>query len=171
MRAVRILREGTVSDAMHPSFYFAYGSNMNQARLSERLARCNEQLLSRHCATLDDYRLAFDKVSSQHDWVGFANIVPATGGRVEGTLNAMSARALEALDAIELVPHHYHRVEVVVRDTVTGAMVPAFTYVANPGMVRPNLKPTTEYIGHLLAAADLLPGSYLDELRAVQCCT
>ncbi len=150
-------------------YYFAYGSNMNATRLAERLARCGERLLERRCSTLEGYRLAFDKVSSQQDWVGYANVVPATGCRVEGTLNAMSPKAIETLDAIELVPHHYHRVRVLVRDAATGTRLAAFTYVANPGMVRPNLKPTRDYIEHLLAGADVLPGSYLDALRSVEC--
>lgn len=150
-------------------YYFAYGSNMNPARLAERLARCGERLLARRCGTLEGWRLAFDKVSSQQDWVGYANVVQAAGCRVEGTLNAMSPKALDALDAIELVPQHYRRARVLVRDSVTGQRLAAFTYVANPGMVRPNLKPTRDYIDHLLAGADLLPGSYLDALRSVEC--
>lgn len=51
----------------------------------------------------------------------------------------------------------------------TGALVPAFTYVANPDMVRPNLKPTRDYLAHLLAANDVLPVTYLDDVRAVEC--
>ncbi len=150
-------------------YYFAYGSNMNPARLAERLSRCGEHLLERRCGTLDGWRLAFDKVSSQQDWVGYANVVQAAGCRVEGTLNAMRPKAIETLDAIELVPHHYRRVRVLVRDAGTGTRLPAFTYVANPGMVRPNLKPTRDYIAHLLAGADVLPDSYLETLRAMEC--
>ncbi|QUP56933.1 gamma-glutamylcyclotransferase (plasmid) [Ralstonia syzygii] len=154
---------------MSQIYYFAYGSNMSRSRLTERLSRYGEGLLERRPGVLDGYRLAFNKVSSQHDWVGFANIVPMVGARVEGTLNAMHPRALDALDAIELVPHHYRRASVLVTDAATGALVPAFTYVANPDMVRPNLKPTRDYLAHLLAADDVLPVTYLDDVRAVEC--
>lgn len=150
--------------------YFAYGSNMNEGRLRERLSRSGQDLLERRCAALEGYRLAFDKVSSQQGWVGFANIVPCPDGRVEGTLNAMRPAALDALDAIELVPHHYHRRRVLVRDA-TGVILPALTYVAHPDMVRANLKPTRDYIDHLLAGGDILPGEYLELLRGVECWT
>jgi gamma-glutamylcyclotransferase len=149
--------------------YFAYGSNMNEAHLSARLARFGETLLDRRPGILHGYRLTFNKVSSQHDHIGFANIEPADGSDVEGTLNAMHPHALDALDSIELVPHHYRRASVLVRDAATGRLTPAFTYVANPEMVRPNLKPTRDYLAHLLAAADVLPGAYLDRVRAVEC--
>ncbi|KVN30789.1 hypothetical protein WJ63_08475 [Burkholderia pyrrocinia] len=152
-------------------YYFAYGSNMSRSRLAERLARHGETLLERRAAILDGYRLAFNKVSSKHDWIGFANIVPAAGARVEGTLNAISPHALDVLDSIELVPHHYLRTGVLATDALTGAPIAAFAYVANPEMVRPNLKPTRDYLAHLLAADDILPMTYLDDVRAVECWT
>ncbi len=149
--------------------YFAYGSNMSEARLRERLARFGEVLLDRRPGIIHGYRLTFNKVSSQHDHIGFANIEPASDGEVEGTLNLMLPGALDALDSIELVPHHYRRAAVRVRDVASGRLTAAFTYVANPEMVRPNLRPTRDYLDHLLAAADVLPGAYLDRVRAVEC--
>ncbi|CAJ6545731.1 AIG2-like family protein [Burkholderia pseudomallei] len=53
----------------------------------------------------------------------------------------------------------------------TGRLTFAVTYVANPAMVRPNLRPTRDYLDHLLAAADVLPRAYLDHVRAVECWT
>lgn len=144
---------------------------MSGARLAERLARFGESLLDRRYATLAGWRLTFDKVSSQQDWVGYANIVAHEGGRVDGTLNTMSLRALEALDSIELVPNHYSRCEVAVTDADSGRVIPAFTYLANPAMIRSNLKPTRDYIEHLLAASDVLPAAYLDQLKCVECWT
>lgn len=154
---------------MTEAYYFAYGSNMNSSRLSERLSRSGQTLMDRRHGSLAGYRLTFDKVSSLQDWVGYANIVPDATSLVEGTLNAMSPQALETLDAVELVPHHYQRVLLPVRDAASGQIVQAHTYIANPRMVRQNLKPTRDYIGHLLAAADLLPPGYLASLKQVEC--
>lgn len=64
--------------------YFAYGSNMSAARLSERLSRFGEALIERWPGIVDGYRLTFNKVSSRQDWVGFANIEAAADCRVEG---------------------------------------------------------------------------------------
>lgn len=175
MRAagIRPGRSGWISagDTMSQVCYFAYGSNMSAARLSERLSRFGEALIERWPGIVEGYRLTFNKVSSRQDWVGFANIEAAADCRVEGTLNAMSARALDALDSIELVPLHYRRAGVLVRDRATGRLTLAVTYVANPAMVRPNLRPTRDYLDHLLAAADVLPRAYLDHVRAVECWT
>lgn len=154
---------------MTAAYYFAYGSNMNSSRLCERLSRAGQALLGRRHGSLAGYRLTFDKVSSQQAWVGYANIVPDARSHVEGTLNAMSAQALETLDAVELVPHHYQRVLLPVRDAASGQIVQAHAYIANPRMVRQNLKPTRDYIDHLLAAADVLPPGYLAGLMQVEC--
>jgi gamma-glutamylcyclotransferase len=162
--------ESTVTPSGNtPVLYFAYGSNMNQTRLAQRLGRCGESVLRRSGGILDGWRLTFDKVSSRNDRVGFANIMPQPGLRVVGTLNAVKPPALDMLDMIELVPDHYRRILLPIQELESGAMVSAHAYVANPAMVRPNLRPTRDYIDHLLAAADLLPGSYLEALRAVEC--
>lgn len=150
--------------------YFAYGSNMNMERLCERLGREGHQLLDRRRATLHDYRLVFNKRSSLEAQVGYANIEPSISGVVEGTLNEMSEAALALLDRIELVPHHYRRVPVQVHDWGRASTVLAWTYLGQPAMLCPEVRPTRDYIGHLLRAGDVLPAHYLGRLAEVDCC-
>ena len=150
-------------------YYFAYGSNMSALRLSERLVKRGEVLIERQHATLYGYRLTFDKVSSTKAWEGFANIVPDLGGRVEGTINMLSEGGLQVLDRVELVPHHYHRRYVTVHETRTEKKILAATYIANPEMIRSELRPTKEYLIHLLQAADVLSSDYAALLRKIEC--
>lgn len=150
--------------------YFAYGSNMNMERLRERLGREGHQLLGRRRATLHDYRLVFNKRSSLEARVGYANIEPSDASIVEGTLNEMSDAALALLDRIELVPVHYRRVRVAVHDWGQASTTLAWTYLAQPAMLCPEVLPTREYIGQLLQARDVLPDHYLGSLAEVECC-
>lgn len=150
--------------------YFAYGSNMNAERLRARLAREGHQLLGRRRATLRDYRLVFNKRSSFEAGVGYANIEPCPAAVVEGTLNDMSEEALALLDRIELVPVHYRRARLEVQDWDKGSAVLAWTYVGQPPMLCPRVRPTRDYIGHLLQAGDVLPDQYLGSLAEVECC-
>lgn len=99
---------------------------------------------------------------------GYANIVPATGGGVEGCLYLLPETALEKLDRCEGVPRHYERRRVVVRRADIGQNVEAFTYVARAKHVREGLKPTREYLGHLLARANCLTEGHVWRLRAVE---
>ena len=53
-----------------PEFYFAYGSNMNPARVATRGLR-----FDRACnAVLEGVRLTFDKQSREHPRSGHANL-------------------------------------------------------------------------------------------------
>lgn len=154
---------------MDTFLYFAYGSNMSEPRLRERLGRIGERLLERRHGVLRDYRLVFDKVASRTPTVGFANVVPDPGAKTEGTLNRVTARGLKILDEIEIVPTHYVRTDVQVVDSATGRTVPAVAYVGHPSMVRPALRPTRDYMAHLFAGGDVLSAGYLAELQAVSC--
>lgn len=94
--------------------YFAYGSNMNPARVRERglevMACCG--------ASLEGVRLVFDKVSRRHPNFAHANIVYAPGERVEGVLYRLaSAAEILKMDPFERAPWNYGRDAVLVRVT------------------------------------------------------
>ena len=94
--------------------YFAYGSNMNPARVRERglevTACCG--------ASLHGMRLVFDKVSRRHPNVAHANIVYAPGERVEGVLYRLASTAeILKMDPFERTPWNYGRDVVLVRVT------------------------------------------------------
>ena len=148
------------------TWYFAYGSNMNPARLVDDRLKPRGVVLGRRIGgRLDGWRLAFDKVARSPRGAGAGNIVIASGASVHGTLNEMPAAGLAVLDLWEGVAGgHYGRQTVPVVRTDNGETVEAITYVALK--VGEGLKPTREYLGHLLAGRDLLPPDYWKLLRA-----
>lgn len=98
--------------------YFAYGSNLKQARLRDRIGAL--RVLGR--AVLADYRLVFDKPGA--DGSGKANLRGAAGEEVWGVLYELQAGALERLDPFE---GGYARIRVEVRRE-DGATITAETY-------------------------------------------
>ncbi|MGB9791799.1 MAG: gamma-glutamylcyclotransferase family protein [Thermacetogeniaceae bacterium] len=145
-------------------WYFAYGSNMDSKRLKERIGRFPERVPG----VLRDWKLAFNKAAKALPGVGFANIVLCPGERVEGILYAVTKEELLKLDTYEGFPTHYERREVSVERRDTGEVVSAVTYIANPAKVEDGLKPTREYLSHLLAGADYLSKEYVHRLRLVE---
>lgn len=146
-------------------WYFAYGSNMNPARLADqRLKERAVQMGPRIGGRLDGWRLAFNKVARVPDGAAAANIVEAPGEVVHGTLNQMPEAGLAVLDLWEGVAGgHYARRTVPVARADTGETVEAVTYIALK--VGEGLRPTREYLGHLLAGKDLLPAAYWEKLK------
>ena len=97
-----------------PTYYFAYGSNLNRA---DMLVRCpGAKPLT--TAELDGWRLTFR---------GVADIEPAVGLIVPGALWRLTGPDLRALDRYEGAPHLYERRTVAV-DTETGPLE-AIAYV------------------------------------------
>ena len=147
-------------------WYFAYGSNMDAARLfDQRLAPEGVPRGQRIGGRLDGWRLTFDKQARTPPGAGAGNIVPAAGDCVYGTLNALPPKGFDVLDHYEGVKGgHYERRTVPVVRVDNGETVEAITYVALK--VGHGLKPTRVYLGCLLAGRDLLPADYWDRLAA-----
>jgi gamma-glutamylcyclotransferase len=148
------------------NWYFAYGSNMNAARLFEdRLKPEGVGRGERIAGRLDGWRLAFNKRARTPSGAGAGNIMPAAGEAVHGTLNLLPPRGFEVLDRYEgVAAGHYERRVVPVVRADTGATLEAITYVAL--LVGEELRPTRDYLGHLLAGRDLLPSDYCARLGA-----
>ncbi|MBY0317337.1 MAG: gamma-glutamylcyclotransferase [Reyranella sp.] len=148
------------------SWYFAYGSNMNAVRLFEdRLKPEGVGAGERIAGRLDGWRLAFNK-QGRVAGTGAGNIVPATEDMVHGTLNLLPEKGFEVLDRYEGVAGgHYERRTVPVWRVDTGITVEAITYVAL--LTGEGLRPTREYLAHLLAGRDLLPETYCAWLGAM----
>ncbi|HLG45691.1 MAG TPA: gamma-glutamylcyclotransferase family protein [Reyranella sp.] len=149
-------------------WYFAYGSNMNPARLADqRLKERAVQMGPRIGGRLDGWRLAFNKIARAPEGAAAGNIVEAPGEVVHGTLNQMPDAGLAVLDIWEGVAGgHYRRQTVRVVRVDTGEAVEAVTYVALK--VGEGLKPTREYLSHLLAGRDLLPAEYWERLQKTE---
>jgi gamma-glutamylcyclotransferase len=148
------------------NWYFAYGSNLNPARLvDDRLKPKGVALGLRVGGRLDGWRITFDKIARAPKGAGAGNIVVAPGNVVHGTLNEMPLAGLDVLDVWEGVAGgHYERRTVPVVRADTGDTVDAVTYVAL--LVGEALRPTRDYLGHLLAGRDLLPEKYWEWLKA-----
>jgi gamma-glutamylcyclotransferase len=145
-------------------FYFAYGSNMNPARLKAR----GVEFLEMKPAVLKGYRLTFNKICRTYgSSYGCATIEPCEGGKVEGILFELEdpSTAVENLDLYEGYPTHYDRIIVEV-ETDEG-IKKAFTYIANPWVLGNDLLPHPEYLAHLLVPCKmgLLSEEYCRELK------
>ena len=140
--------------------YFAYGSNMNPERMKERGINFSK----RERAILEGWRLKFNKVASRNPNEGYANIEMDDGGVVEGILYTIQDADIKKLDRYEGYPTHYRKLKIRVR-LDSGEEEEAITYVANPDKVREGLKPSKEYLNHLLKGCDLLSEEYCEKLR------
>ena len=139
--------------------YFAYGSNMNPARVWERGLR----FTAVRGAWLQDRRLVFDKVARLHPHAAHANIVYAPGERVEGVLYWLAGSAeIVKMDPFERAPWNYGRDAVEVR--AGEEVIWAWTYFANRAVRRDGLRPPAEYLAHMLAGRAFLSADYFDGL-------
>ncbi len=161
-------RENDIAPRAGWLWYFAYGSNMDPARLFHaRLAAADVPWGRRIGGRLAGWRLSFDKPWSKFPGAGVANISADPAGVVFGTLNEMPPAGLDVLDRHEGVAGgHYARRAVTI--DVGGRRVDATTYVAR-GPFDPSLRPACTYLAYLLAGRDLLPAAYLRALEARTC--
>ena len=142
-------------------WYFAYGSNMDAARLKQRCTDKGAPILERVAGHLAGWRLAFNKRRRDRPREGAANVVEDPGGLVEGTLNRMPPEGLDLLDVDEGVSiGQYRRHSVRVLRVDMGVPVDAVMYVALPTVVATGLRPPRWYLEHLLAGRDLLSSPY-----------
>ena len=133
---------------------------MNPDRMKERGINFSK----REHAILDGWRLKFNKVASRNPQEGYANIEKDEGSVVEGILYTIKDSDIEKLDKYEGYPDHYKRLRVRVK-LDNGEKVETITYVAKCDKVREGLKPSREYLNHLLKGCDLLSEEYCKKLR------
>ncbi len=151
-------------------WYFAYGSNMDPARLIDgRMTPRGVAVSRRIGGCLEGWRLAFDKVRATTPPSGAGNIRRDPGVVVFGTLNEMPEAGLLVLDEHEgVAAGHYRRETVPVVRGDTGETVEAVTYVALK-VSDGGLLPLRAYLGFLLAGRDLLPADYHARLEKHPC--
>jgi len=146
--------------------YFAYGSNISSFRmLNER----NVNFISRKFAILENYKLLFNKVSKKNCYLGFANVVESNGDVVEGAIYELSDSDINIIDKFEGAnskPSHYCRKNVDV--ICDGKIINAIVYVANPDMIRENIKPDKSYLNYLLEGKDIFSDKYYNDLKSTK---
>jgi cation transport regulator ChaC len=144
--------------------YFAYGSNMNPERVTARGLRFDQV----RGAILHGVRLTFDKQSRAHRGSGHATLTCDRRARVGGVLYRLATDGeIERMDPYEAAPINYSRDVVWVRAGDTD--VAAWTYFANPAVLRAGLRPERAYLNHLLAGRAYLSPAYYERLSAVVC--
>jgi hypothetical protein len=134
--------------------YFAYGSNLDLARMRSRVPAVG--LIGP--ALLQGMRLTFDKRG--RDGSGKANLTEDTASHVWGVLYALEWAHLPILDAFE---PDYERVRVSLERE--GARIAAETYVST--LCAPGLAATNRYKQLVVkgARAHGLPDAYVAQLR------
>ncbi len=140
--------------------YFAYGSNMNIKRMQARGVRVSSGV--KGC--LFGYSLKFNKISKLMDGCACANIVKKSDGKVEGILYDITDQCIENLDEYESYPYEYDR-RIFSIKLVDGTVQKALAYVAQPYRTSSNMRPTKEYLSHLLCAEGLLSADYIRSLN------
>ena len=141
--------------------YFAYGSNMNPARVRERGLVVRTMLAGR----LPGYSLRFDKQSAAHLGTGHANLVRDFAEKAEGVLYELVSEAeILKMDPFEHAPINYGR-DVVEVETHRG-LVPAWTYFANDAVRVPDARPEQAYLAHLLAGRPFLSEAWYARIAA-----
>ncbi|WP_419581095.1 gamma-glutamylcyclotransferase family protein [Stieleria magnilauensis] len=145
--------------------YFAYGSNCNQAIMEKK----GVAFTSAEPAVLPGYRLLFNKMALREalpSGIGFANINEDPAGEVEGILYEIADDSLGRLDESERYPDHYGRIEVTVSSK--DQSVTCITYQARPDKIADGLRPSRNYLNHILAAKDFLSWQYFEALDKSQ---
>jgi len=141
-------------------YYFAYGSNLNRARMAQRGA------LWEHAqrGTLQDYHLDFGKSANLTTGEGYANIFKKRTSQVEGIIyrleNKDMAKSLDAFEGTDI--GHYKRIEVKVQ-LKNGKTLNCFTYTAcqrHKGLI-----PSKAYLNHLLQGEHYLSKDYIESLK------
>lgn len=106
--------------------YFAYGSNLSEQQLIDRVGAPSFTFAAR----LEDYQLRFTKKSKTGDPYAFANVEPAAGAATYGKVYGLSAKQLFDMDIYEGAPQHYVRRTLGVR--VLDAVLDARSQVETP---------------------------------------
>lgn len=136
-------------------YYFAYGSNMNPARMRARGIEFIRPLAAR----LIDFELRFNKRATGKQQVAYANIGYARGACVEGVLYQLQhGDDIYRMDPYEGNPVRYGR-EVYTVETIEGR-IHCWVYVANQSMLAPGLLPERRYLDHLLAGSEFHSEAY-----------
>lgn len=147
-----------------PDSYFAYGSNMDPARVRQRGLNVRRA----EPARLDGFDLEFRKRGHEHPRAGHANIAWARGQRVEGVLYTLECpEEIRKMDRFERAPVNYSR-DIVVVETDAGPRA-AWTYFANPAVLADGLLPPRAYLDHLRAGAAFLSAAWLVRLETWPC--
>ncbi len=150
-----------------PTWYFAYGSNMETATLRGRRGIQYHRALA---GRVPGWRVVFDKPPLLPVGEGFANLVPDPEAEAYGVLYEIAESDLAHLDLTEGVPiGNYRRIEIVVESLTTGDPGPLRAHTLVSDRRDPQLQPSQRYMALIIAGAREhgLPLHYIALLEAV----
>ena len=145
-------------------YYFAYGSNMDQDRMKNRCKGCAKFTIMFR-GIMKNWQLVFNKISKHDENVVYANIMPKESAMVEGVIYKINEKCRDELDYWEGYPEDYQRPNMLVESD--NGKLDCVVYIANPAKVREGLKPTKEYLSHLLEGRDFLSPNYISFLEKI----
>lgn len=145
-------------------FYFAYGSNMNPARVEKRRMK----FLSTNAGRLYDFHMTFNKRSVKYPGAASANVIEMAGSVTEGVLYRLTEPAqIEMMDPYEGYPRRYDRRALPVE--TSDGIEHAWVYIANLEFITEGLNPARWYLEHLLAGREFLSPEYCLRLSETVC--
>jgi gamma-glutamylcyclotransferase len=141
--------------------YFAVGSNMDPSRMKKI------RFAMRMHISLSDYNLRFMKVAYDNPRMGYTNVESVSGQVVEVAFYDVLDQDLPKLDVCEGYPRQNNRiiVKVLLDDESQVETVVCMTQLDK---VRNGLRPSREYLNHLLKAKDILSEAYFQKLKKVE---
>jgi len=140
-------------------WYYAYGSNMNPERVSDRGLSFDRVI----AGWVRGLGLRFNKQSKEHPHCGHANLVYAPAETAEGVLYRLTdEHMINRMDPFEKAPVNYSREPIAVQ-TQEGPII-SWVYFANPAVLREGLVPSQDYLNHLLAGRPYLSDDYYARL-------
>ncbi len=144
---------------MSKILYFAYGSNMDTARLRYRVPSCR----FRCTAQLQKFQLRFHKRSKDGSGKSNAFYTGALTDNVFGVVFEIPLDEKAALDRAEGLGRGYNKQSLSVLSP-DGKELQVQTYIADPSVVDENLRPYSWYKDFVLkgAAEHRLPSEYIE---------
>jgi gamma-glutamylcyclotransferase len=148
--------------------YFAYGSNMDWERITDRDRAPSAQFLLK--ATLPGYKLAFTRCSEKQQ-TGTADVVLCSGGLVWGVVFEIDPGDSDKLDAAEGVNFRAYRPEpiTVLAENDATRHLRVLTYVVCQKAAT-HQPPAPWYLNHIVNGAIRwdLPAEYRAEIQRIQ---
>lgn len=155
------------------SWYFAFGSNMDKQRIKNRLK--DIPILDELIVEAPNYILTFDKIKNLEDKSGYANIRPKESSVIYGVGYLQPKEGFDILDKYEGYPYHYTREKVMTNAISKNNQDQKFEMIAYIGnedncSTTCRLKPTRDYLNHLLQRKSDQPEHYQSMLEKIQVC-
>lgn len=148
-----------------PVWYFAYGSNMNEALFRDRR---HMVWLQTRIGRLDGYRLTFTVAGGHRPGISApANIVKALGESVFGVLYQLPLRKFARLDNSEGRPYRYLWTEI---EDSGGNRIAAVSYQTEMTQQATEGRPSQSYLNLIRQAARQrgLPTDYIARLDRIE---